>query len=395
MACDLVEQTRDEQSRNRVELKSLLVLLHAPGLGPRRIHRLLQHCAGSAEAVLAGHTTLWREAKIPEQSIHALLNPDWQQIERALAWAEHPHAWIITQQDQQYPSLLNEIAAPPLVLFGRGDQTVLKQPQLAIVGSRNPTRDGQSLTTDFAYHLAQAGLTVTSGLALGIDTAAHQGALRGGTTIAVLGTGPDVIYPAANRRLAEQLLERGAYVSEFFPGTKPQAWHFPQRNRLISGLSYGTLVTEAGTRSGSLITARCALDQGREVFAIPGSIHNPLARGCHTLIRQGAKLVETIDDVLEELLPQINALPILQPNKITRTSSVQAPSSSTATPFAPLDAHQEHVLTLLGYDPSAPDDIIARSTLTANEVTAALLLLEIQGYITCHPGGRYSKRSMY
>jgi len=211
---------------------------------------------------------------------------------------------ILTLHDPAYPALLKEIADPPPLLFVRGDPAVLSRPQLGIVGSRNPTPGGRSLAEDFARSLSRCGLVVTSGMALGIDAAGHRGALRGGgTTLAVAGTGPDRIYPARHRDLARAIVEQGAIISEFAPGTPALPSNFPRRNRIISGLSLGVLVVEAACRSGSLITARLAAEQGREVFALPGSIHNPLARGCHHLIRQGAKLVEDIEDIVEELGP--------------------------------------------------------------------------------------------
>ena len=211
-----------------------------------------------------------------------------------MEWLSQPGNHVVHFQDAAYPALLKQIADPPPLLFVRGDRDYLAQPQLAIVGSRNPTHTGRALAREFAAHLASFGLTITSGLASGIDGAAHQGAIEaGGTTLAVTGTGLDRVYPARHRDLAHRVAENGALVTEFPPGTAPLAANFPRRNRLISGLSLGTLVVEAALRSGSLITARSALEQGREVFAIPGSIHNPLARGCHALIRDGAKLVES------------------------------------------------------------------------------------------------------
>ncbi len=228
--------------------------------------------------------------------------PDRRRVSEELAWLAQDQAHLITMDDAGYPGLLREIPDPPPLLYVRGDPRVLVQPQIAITGSRNPTTDGRHNAGEFAAALSRAGLVVTAGLALGIDASAHQAALlAGGSTIAVLGTGVDRVYPSRHRDLAHEIAHRGAIVSELPLGSAPRREHFPRRNRIISGMSLGVLVVEAGMRSGSLITARLAAEQGREVFAIPGSIHSPLARGCHALIRQGAKLVENTSDILEEI----------------------------------------------------------------------------------------------
>jgi DNA processing protein len=247
-----------------------------------------------------------------------------------------------------------------------------------MVGSRNPSVVGRETAHDFARNFAASGLVVTSGLAQGIDTASHEGALQGeGQTIAVFGTGLDRVYPARNRQLAHAIVEQGgALVSEYPPGVEPLAANFPRRNRIISGLSLGTLVVEAALRSGSLITARYATEQGREVFAIPGSIHNPLARGCHQLIRQGAKLVETARDVLEELAPQL------------RAAIAEQPAEKAAIEATPeLDEEYRRLLACLEQAPSSVDQIVQRSGLTADAVSSMLLLLELQGYVISAAGG--------
>lgn len=228
---------------------------------------------------------------------------DWQGVEKDLRWLASPGCHMVHKTSRNYPPLLKEIHAAPFILFVQGNLARLADPQIAIVGSRNPTPVGCEIAAKFAYYFSNMGLTVTSGLALGIDGAAHKGALLGvASTIAVLGHGLDCIYPASHQELAGDILKaNGALVSEFPIGVSPLPSHFPRRNRIISGLTMGTLVVEAALKSGSLITAKLALEQGREVFAIPGSIHNPLAKGCHALIREGAKLVETTQDVLEEL----------------------------------------------------------------------------------------------
>jgi DNA processing protein len=276
--------------------------------------------------------------------------------------------------------LLREIPTPPPVLFVRGDPALLSRPQLAIVGTRNPTASGRRTAREFAAHLAGAGLVITSGLALGIDAEAHRGALEQGWTVAVMGTGPDRLYPARHRELARQIAEQGALVSELPPGTPPNAENFPRRNRVISGLSLGTLVVEAATQSGSLISARLAGEQGREVFAIPGSIHNPMARGCHALIRQGAKLVETGADILEELGPL--AATVTTPDPHPR----DIPTSPAVSP----DPEHAALLALLGESPTAIDTLVERSGLTAEAVSSMLLIMELQGYVAS-AGGFYTR----
>ena len=268
------------------------------------------------------------------------------------------------------------------LLFGHGDPGLLCSPQLAIVGSRNPSVSGRQTAGEFAAHLAAVGITISSGLASGIDGAAHLGALRAdGFTLAVAATGLDRVYPADHRDLAHRIAEQGVLVSEFPPGTPPRRDHFPRRNRIIAGLALGTLVVEAAVRSGSLITARLAAEQGREVFAIPGSIHNPLARGCHRLIRQGAKLVETAQDVLEELAPLLGTR-----SSAASLSDDEPPQLRLQT----LDPEYRQLLASLGHDPLPADQLIERSGLTAEAVSSMLLLLELEGYVSSAPGGRYA-----
>ncbi|TVQ84051.1 MAG: DNA-protecting protein DprA [Chromatiaceae bacterium] len=378
-------------------LDDWLALAFAPGVGPRTSASLLAHF-GSAAAVRVATPAALRAAGLAPAAIAALSQPDQTAIARVLDWAAAAQAHILTRDDPRYPPLLAAIAAPPPVLYVRGDPLLLAEPQLAIVGSRNPTPGGRETTIAFARALAQLGLVITSGLAAGIDAAAHRGALVGGRTIAVLGTGPDRIYPASHRELAHAVADNGALVSEFPPGSGPRASHFPRRNRIISGLTLGTLVTEAALQSGSLITARYAAEQGREVFAIPGSIHNPLARGCHALIRQGAKLVDGIDQLLEELAPQLQHLlaPVVSAPDTTAVAPALAGPDARGLdaqgPDAPgLDADYQTLLAAMGHDPTAPDELIARTGLTAQSVSSMLLLLELQGYVSSHPGGRYSR----
>jgi DNA processing protein len=367
------------------ELSHWLALLHAPGIGSVTLARLLEQYA-TPEGVLAAAATgeLQRLALIKENSARFLADPDWSLVENDLAWLQAgPDRHILTRDSQYYPDLLREIADPPPILFVHGNVDLLNSPQLAIVGSRNPTPLGLEMSRDFAHSLAVSGLTITSGLALGVDAAAHAGALAGGgTTVAVTGTGLDRVYPASHRRLAHQIAAHGVLVSEFPPGTPPRPDHFPRRNRIISGLSLGTLVTEAAPHSGSLITARLAAEQGREVFAIPGSIHNPLARGCHHLLRNGAKLVEEIYDIIEELVQ-------FMPVDVRRDSD----SDGSVPRDHGLDQRQQKVIQNLGFEPTSVDTLIERTGFTADILTTTLLALELAGLVATAPGGFYMRRT--
>ena len=334
--------------------------------------------------------------------------------EHEIAWLAEPNHHLITLSDPRYPPLLREIADPPAVLYVIGDPDLLSATQLGIVGSRNPTPGGSETAHAFASYLTQSGLTITSGLALGVDAAAHRGALAvGGKTIAVAGTGLDRVYPARHRELAHEIAGQGALISEFSLGTPALPSNFPRRNRIISGLSLGVLVVEAALQSGSLITARLAAEQGREVFAIPGSIHNPLARGCHALIRQGAKLVETAADILEELGPiaQVTAAVQGSTNIAGRSRHPASRDISTSlyvrgrtpetTPARQtdgegniatgLDVEAMTVLDCLGFDPTPVDSLIERSGLTPEAVSSMLLVLELQGHVVSAPGGHYTR----
>jgi DNA processing protein len=305
-----------------------------------------------------------------------------------LRWLERDGHHFVTWGSAQYPPLLAQLDDAPVGLFVRGDPAHLSVPQLAMVGSRNPTPAGRDNATSFAAHLARCGLGITSGLAVGIDEASHRGALdAGGTTLAVCGTGLDIDYPAANAGLAVEIAQRGALVSEFPLGTPAVKANFPRRNRIISGLSLGTLVVEAAVRSGSLITARLAAEQGREVFAIPGSIHNPMARGCHRLIRQGAKLVETADDIFSELRAALRGIVLPEPAEA-------APKRPAAPPAAApvLDKEYEILLDALGFEPASVDTLVTRTGLAADEVASMLLILELEGRIGACPGGLYVRR---
>ncbi|KPP96793.1 DNA-processing protein DprA [Marinobacter sp. HL-58] len=286
---------------------------------------------------------------------------------------------ILTMADADYPEPLKHIQDPPLVLYLRGNRACLGREQIGIVGSRNATRAGLEHARSFAAALGRRGLLVTSGLALGVDGAAHAGALDAGfPTVAVIGNGVDQPYPYRHRTLSERIVGDGVIVSEYPPGTSAKAGHFPRRNRIISGLSRGILVVEAGLKSGSLITARLALEQGREVFAIPGSVHNPLARGCHDLIRQGAKLVETVDDICEELGAWWSDQ--------GRREGAAAPEPSNPA-MAGLESREIAVLEALGYDPQSTDDLCSVTGLPADQLMQSLLLLELQGLVDAAPGG--------
>jgi DNA processing protein len=301
--------------------------------------------------------------------------------EQIAEWLDAPNHHIIDSESADMPELLLQIPGPPTLLYVLGNKDVLHLPALAVVGSRNPTRGGLENAYEFSNYLARSGFCIVSGLAQGIDTAAHKGALdAGATTVAFLGHGIDRVYPAENRELAHRIAEKGALCSEYPLGSPPRREHFPQRNRLISGLSLGTLVVEAARRSGSLITARLAAEQGREIFAIPGSIHNPLSRGCHQLIKQGAKLVESAEDIIGELSPLVGHL-------------MQNAEISTDTPAVPAeyDDDYETLLATLSYDPASANQLAEHSGLTIDQVSSMLLILELEGKIQVQAGGRYLK----
>lgn len=352
-----------------------LAALYVPQFGPTKLKKLLEHFISIENIFTATEKELAQHPLTPEQ-ISLIRNPNWKMIEADLNWCEQNHCTILTMNDENYPSLLREIHSAPAVLFVQGDFAQLKKPQIAIVGSRNPTPAGYEIAEFFAYHLAKAGLTITSGLASGIDAASHQGALAANSqTIAVTGNGLRYIYPEKNKALAEKIKQSGAIITEFTPQTRPTPKNFPQRNRIISGLSLGVLIIEAAIKSGSLITARFALEQGREIFAIPGSIHNPLARGCHQLIREGAKLVETTNDILAELKSLFNF--VQQDREILKP----------VAEYAPIEQKQQDLLALIAYEPTPLDTILVRSRLTRAQVSSMLLALELNGYVQTVPGG--------
>lgn len=350
-------QTRDSH------LRFLLALIRMPGLGPVKIAEIL---AQNSDLSLQFNS---------ERSSHFPVAVDWSRVDEDLEWADGEDCHIITLDDPRYPALLKQIHGVPPVLFGKGKIELLNQPQIAIVGSRNPTPAGAETAMQFAHYFSSMGITVTSGLALGIDACAHRGALMGKAgTIAVLGSGLKQLYPKSNAALATEIIKNGLLLSEFPLDVGPAASHFPRRNRLISGLSLGSLIVEAALKSGSLITAAYALEQGREVFAIPGSIHSPLSKGCHQLIREGAKLVETGEDVLEEL----GALVAFSQPHNTRFTPKQLPKAL------------QNVLRHVGYEATSLDQLLVRCALTISELSSRLLELELEGCIISVPGG-YSR----
>ncbi|WP_313951549.1 DNA-processing protein DprA [Accumulibacter sp.] len=355
-------------------LASWLRLTLIPGIGGETQRKLLA-AVGLPEAIFrAGRSALGDV--VGDKAAKLLLDTDNRAaVDQALAWSEKPGQQILHLADPEYPQTLLQIPDPPALLYVRGRLDLLNAPALAIVGSRNPTPQGATNAERFAAALANAGLTIASGLALGIDAAAHRGALRAsGNTVAFTGTGIDRLYPASNQELALSIAARGAIVSEFRMGTPPAAANFPRRNRLISGFACGTLVVEATIDSGSLITARLAAEQGREVFAIPGSIHSPQSRGCHKLIRQGAKLVETVQDIFDEL------------------SGYLAPPSAPAS-ASNSEPETSRLLLAMGFDPCNLDDLVGRSGLTADIVSVMLLHLELDGQVASLAGGRYQRIS--
>jgi DNA processing protein len=364
------------------DLADWIRLAAIPGLGAEGQRQLLAAFGPPAAIFAASHRAL--AAVVGDISAHAVLAHDASaEVEATLAWAAEPGNRIVTLGDAEYPQALLTAADPPVLLYLKGRVELLNRPAIAIVGSRNASKQGTIDAEAFAAALAAAGLTVVSGLALGIDAAAHRGALasRGagaGSTLAFIGTGADRIYPAGNEALARTIAERGCVASEFPLGTPPLAGNFPRRNRLIAGISLGCLVVEAAARSGSLITARLAAEAGREVFAIPGSIHSPLSKGCHALIRQGAKLVERAEDILEELRWE---------------APVESRAAASATQAAAAQAAGEEggVLRALGHDPCTVDTLAARSGLTPDRLLAMLLSLELDGRVARLPGGLYQQ----
>ena len=358
-----------------------LVLLQTQPATPVAWRRALRK-AGSAEALLATPVRELVSGGISPESAARLRGPDPELLARWRRWLDERGHALITLDDSAYPPRLREIPDAPLALWVDGtNKALLAGAQLAIVGSRNPTSGGRANAEYFAEHLSRSGLTITSGLATGIDSASHRGAIGcAGSTIAVFGCGVDTVYPRRNRKLAARIAEGGLIVSEYPPGTPVRPYQFPQRNRIIAGLSLGTLVVEATRRSGSLITARLAADYGREVFAIPGSIHNPLAKGCHRLIRDGASIAEEGDEILAELAPQLAAA---DPGLPDATGYSKNPLTD--------DPAYARLLDLLGFEPVRAEYLLEAAGLTAAELSSMLLLLEMGGVVEALPGARYCR----
>lgn len=370
-----------------MDATDLQLVLGRAGLSARRLIEAFR-ARGIDSTSLAGLESLigqpagaLAESGLPAVASAWLSAPDLRRIEADRRWIEQHHVTLIDSFDPGYPPQLARIADAPGLLYVRGDPRALLQAQIAIVGTRTPTLPGLQTARQWAEALARAGLVVTSGLARGIDGAAHRGALAaGGPTVAVLGTGPDLLYPRCHESLARQIIECGALVTELPPGTAPVRWSFPRRNRLISGLSIGTLVVEAATDSGSLMTARHALDQGRLLFAMPGSIHNAQAQGCHRLIREGARLVTAAHEMLREITPFL-----------TKSADCAADLASDRWQPAPLrlDKGQKILLDALGFEPTSIDTLAGRTGLPSQSVASMLLILELQGVIGAEPGGRF------
>lgn len=387
-------------------------MLRAPGLGASTLlERLTED--GSLKALFpAKNPTGSSHFHIKPETRRWLREPDEALIQTDLDWLSRDGHHLITYDHPDYPTLLKQTARPPLALWLIGDPALLWRAQVAVVGSRNPTAGGVDNAKAFSAHLSAAGMVITSGLAMGVDAAAHEAALdAGGETVAVVGTGLDRVYPARNQALARRIAKQGVLVSEYPPGTDARPGHFPARNRIIGWLSLGTLVVEAGIQSGSLITARLAAEQGREVFAIPGSIHNPMARGCHRLLRQGAKLVESGQDIVEELGPMAGRLADVLRERLDREAAlegvdpapnIQSPAASSgdssaaseqpgADALIEADEDYRQLWSKLGHDPQPVDRLVASSGLSAAAVSSMLLMLELQGKVEAHPGGAYSR----
>jgi DNA processing protein len=350
-----------------------LRLLQVPGVGNETARRLLAAFGLPSQVFQTEFSAL--QSQVPARIARSILQvPDdvvKAQVELTQQWLEQPGNYVLTLADERFPSNLLTIPDPPLMLYVKGRLDLLSRSGIAVVGSRNATVQGIQNAEKFSEHLSKAGLSISSGLAAGIDAAAHQGALQGkGSTIAVIGTGADIVYPARNRVLAHQIAEQGCIVSEYALATPAIASNFPRRNRIISGLSHAVLVIEAAAQSGSLITARMAAEQGRDVFAIPGSIHSPLAKGCHQLIKQGAKLVETAQDILDEIQVSNDGKPKLLPVSI---------ASETET--------EHELLSIIGYDPVHIDNLATHANMSIHELSAQLLELELDGAIEVLPGG--------
>ncbi len=354
------------------------------GLGRQTIYQLLK-VFGSAEAIFAASHASLRKLVSDEIASQIKTTGISDHIQASLDWLAEPNNHLLTLADEDYPRLLLETADPPPLLYAKGQLDSLHHPTIAIVGSRNPTPQGEKNAHDFAMLLAQFGFSIISGLALGIDAAAHQGALdTNARTIAVVGTGLDIVYPAKHRAMAHDIIKHGLLISEFPLGTPSLPQNFAQRNRVISGLSMGCLVVEASLQSGSLITAKFATEQDREVFAIPGSIHSPQSKGCHQLIKQGAKLVDSVQDILQELKSEH----FVSVSKIPLQKNFSQPQTGDADEIPHAD---KALLEMMGFEPINIEYLLQNSGLTSDRLSSILIALELANKIVAMPGGRYQR----
>ena len=368
-----------------------MIALRTPGLGPAGLRARLDEGGGDIERTLG---RLRRDPGLLGAPARQWLeHPDEQRLAADMAWLAAPGHRLLRCTEEDFPPQLENIPQPPAALFVVGDSSLLLHPQVAIIGARNASASGLAHARAFARSLARAGFAITSGMADGIDGAAHSAALDDSApTIAVVGTGPDRVYPSKHHSLARRISQSGVLISEFPPGTSARADHFPRRNRIISGLSLGTLVIEAGLRSGSLITARLAAEQGREVFALPGSIHNPLARGCHRLIRDGARLVESSNEIVEALAPAARMLGVelasrlqINPDKL---GNIGDPTALVAQPESD---EQMRILSELGHESTTLDELVRRTGYCAATLSSVLLMLELEARVETLPGNRYRR----
>jgi DNA processing protein len=377
---------------NEQDHEALLRLMAVGGGSAARRALLEQH--PTPRAALEAGARAWRAAGLDEAQVRALGDTDHDDMpQRALAWLAGGDHHLLGWHDPDYPALLRRIASPPLALFVAGDPALLWHPAVAVVGSRSPSAGGRDNARDFARALAASGLCVASGLAAGIDTAAHEAALDAdGITVAVLGSGIDVPFPRANTALHARIAAHGAVVSEHPPGTEPRREHFPSRNRIIAGLALGVLVIEAAERSGALITARMASEAGRDVFAVPGSIHNPMARGCHRLIRDGAALVQDVGEVIAALAPLAAELGDALRSRLADPSSGAGTVAGAALEASStLDPDYHRLWEALGHDPTGMDRLAERTGLTTAELSSMLLVMELEGRVAVEHG-RYSRK---
>ncbi len=368
---------------NLQELEKFLILWHAPQLGYAHIQSILEHFP-KVDDFLAQSSEQLQTLGLKPVTVQHLKKPDLSQIKKTLQWSLQNDQHLLTFYSPDYPQYLKEIASPPPLLFAKGNKTLFKYAKIAMVGSRNPSVNGLDMAANFSRHLSQQGFVIVSGMAMGIDAVAHEASID--STIAVLGTGIDVIYPKSNLKLAEKIIEKGLMISEFPLGTQPKPQNFPRRNRIISGLSLGTLVVEAALKSGSLITAKYALEQGREVFAMPGSIHNPLAKGCHKLLKQGANLVESMEDIWQHFHDSPLVL-----NKNAQ-KSVKGLDINQNIPHIKLNVNtltqsKQALLEAMGSDRITLDALSIKLSMSIQLLSANLLELELAGYIIKVPGG--------